>query len=129
MKEGKHTIVVGIVSVVALLFLVAFALRPQGGSSLELDDIEELRSVLRERVDRGAMSKAEAQVTLARALAQQKKGKGKGKGKPSGRSEEPPDLERVHRSIDEALASGKITQEEADEKLEWVKANSEKGGK
>lgn len=127
MKEGKHTIVVGIVSVVALLFLVAFALRPQGGSSLELDDIEELRSVLRERVDRGAMSKAEAQVTLARALAQQKKGKGK--GKPSGRSEEPPDLERIQRSIDEALASGKITQEEADEKLEWVKANSEKGGK
>lgn len=125
MKKGKDTVVVGISSVVVLVLLVSLALRPKGDSSLSFDDIEELRSVLRERVDRGAISKAEAQVALARALAQQKKGK----GKPSGGSEEPPDMERVQSSIDEALASGKITQEEADAKLEWVKANSEKGGK
>lgn len=127
MKKGKDTRVVGIASVVVLLLLVSLALRPNGDSSLSFDDIEELRSVLRERVDRGAMSKPEAQVALARALAQQKKGTGKGKR--SGRSEELPDMEKVQRSIDEALVSGKITEEEADEKLEWLKSNSEKGGK
>lgn len=94
-------------------------------SAQPVQDINAVRTQLREQVTSGKMTQEEAVVKLAEATKEAKFGgrkKGKGKGKDHKLS---PELEALGKDLKERMAKGELTEEEA--KAAWFEAT--KGAK
>lgn len=101
--------VIGLAVVVAVQFF--------GGSGGDLDptDLEAFRTELRQRVARGRMSEAEAQVRLAEALAQAHR-----KARAKGKADVSPELKAQRERLKEQVQEGTLTEAEA--KAQWMTA-------
>jgi aminoglycoside phosphotransferase len=116
MKQKK---IAALILALAALCLAVYIMPKKATVIPVHENIEDLRVDLKELVSRGDLTLAEAQVALARATAE-KKNQRKKKGPKKGGKKNLPNREDREKYLQDAVKSGKITEEQADAKKAWL---------